>query len=65
MSLARPRGCDGLCRRLGEGRVVRAGGGFEGTGLQAANEPADDLGGVGGGLLPEDAAREEAGDGRV
>lgn len=35
---------------------------MEGAGLEAANEAADDLGGVGGGLLPENAAREEAGD---
>lgn len=38
---------------------------MERTGLEATDEPANHLGSIGGGLLPEDAAREEARDGRV
>lgn len=38
---------------------------MEGARLEAADEPANYLGRVGGGLLPEDAAREEARDGGI
>lgn len=65
MALAHARRRDGLGGGLCERGVVCAGGGIEGAGLEAADEPADDLGRVGGGLLPEDAAREETRDGGV